>query len=186
MTGVNGMSLQELWKDESEGYMGIIAPQMPNYFSVSIYFEGTMATIMLTKFACKQYTGPNSPLGHGSILACYDWCAYWVMKWCDKIAREGIKSITIKPDVLREFNDYAQEFLKKTVWSSECRSWYKNHKTEGRVTAVSKVIGGDSPQATTRQTVTLAYTHFRCTPEAFYIIGKCCRPLGRRTSISVI
>ncbi|PIB00077.1 putative sterigmatocystin biosynthesis monooxygenase stcW [Cercospora beticola] len=65
MTGVNGMSLQELWKDESEGYMGIIAPQMPNYFS---------------------YTGPNSPLGHGSILACYDWCADWVMKWCDKIA----------------------------------------------------------------------------------------------------
>ncbi|KAM3423103.1 hypothetical protein BST61_g561 [Cercospora zeina] len=119
MTGVDGTSLQDLWKDESEGYMGIIAPQMPNYFS---------------------YTGPNSPLGHGSILACYNWTAEYILRWCDKIAREGIKSITIKPDVLREFNDYSQEFLKKTVWSSECRSWYKNHKSEGRVSAECHIV----------------------------------------------
>ncbi|KAF2216564.1 hypothetical protein CERZMDRAFT_109427 [Cercospora zeae-maydis SCOH1-5] len=115
MKGLNGTSLQDLWKDESEGYMGIIAPQMPNYFS---------------------YSGPNSPLGHGSVLACYNFAAEYMLRWCDKIAREGIKSITIKPDVLREFNDYSQEFLKKTVWSSECRSWYKNHKSEGRVSAM--------------------------------------------------
>ena len=60
----------------------------------------------------------------------------YILRWCDKIASQGIKSITIKPDVLREFNDYSQEFLKKTVWSSGCRSWYKNHKIDGRVSAM--------------------------------------------------
>lgn len=119
-------------------------------------------------------------------MACYDFAVDYMLRWCDKIARDGIKSVTIKPDVLREFNDYSQEFLKKTVWSSECRSWYKNHKTEGRVTAVSNMIGGGPPQATTCETLTTAYAYYRCTPEASYIIGKCCRPSGRRTSILVI
>lgn len=115
MTGLDGASLQDLWKEESEAYMGIIAPQMPNYF---------------------MFCGPNSPLGHGNILAAYEAAADYMLKWCSKIAGQGIKSITIKPDVLREFNEYSQVFLQKTVWSSNCSSWYKNFKVDGRVSAM--------------------------------------------------
>ena len=46
------------------------------------------------------------------------------------------RSVTVKLDVIREFNDYSQEYLKRTVWSSGCRSWYKNDKTDGPVTAM--------------------------------------------------
>ena len=35
MSGLGGASLQDIWKEESEAYMGIAAPQMPNYFMVS-------------------------------------------------------------------------------------------------------------------------------------------------------
>ncbi len=38
--------------------------------------------------------------------------------------------------MLREFNEWSQEFLKKTVWTSGCRSWYKNGKVDGPVTAL--------------------------------------------------
>lgn len=38
--------------------------------------------------------------------------------------------------VTREFNDYMQAFLRRTVWAGDCRSWYKNGTTEGRVTGV--------------------------------------------------
>lgn len=83
-----------------------------------------------------QFTGPNSPLGHGSLIAYYDAAADYIMRWCSKIARQGIKSMTVKPDALREYNEYSQEFLKKTVWSTGCRSWYKNHTADGPVTAM--------------------------------------------------
>lgn len=115
MKGLNGVSLQELWKDESEAYMGIAAPQMPNYF---------------------MFTGAGSPLGHGSLFGALDASSDYILKWCSKIAGQGIKSVTVKGDVLREFNDYSQAFLQKTVWSSGCRSWYKNHKVDGRVSAM--------------------------------------------------
>lgn len=115
MIGLNGTNLRELWKEESEAYMGIAAPQMPKYF---------------------MFTGPNSPLGHGSLFGALEASSDYILKWCSKIASEGIKSVIVKPEVVREFNDYSQEFLKKTVWASGCRSWYKDHKIDGRVSAM--------------------------------------------------
>lgn len=32
-------------------------------------------------------------------------------------------SIAVKDEVIDDFNVYAQEFLKGTVWASGCRSW---------------------------------------------------------------
>lgn len=42
--------------------------------------------------------------------------------------------MTPKAEAVADFNTYAQEFLKRTVWSDNCRSWYKNGKTSGAVT----------------------------------------------------
>lgn len=41
-----------------------------------------------------------------------------------------------KPNVVEEFNSYADEIMQTLVWSGGCRSWYKNHRVDGRVTAV--------------------------------------------------
>lgn len=35
-----------------------------------------------------------------------------------------------------DYNVYAQEFLKRMVWSDSCKSWYKNGKRSGHVTGV--------------------------------------------------
>lgn len=37
--------------------------------------------------------------------------------------------------MLEEYNVYTQEYLKRTVWSSGCKSWYKNGSVDGKVTA---------------------------------------------------
>ncbi|SMR57333.1 unnamed protein product [Zymoseptoria tritici ST99CH_3D1] len=115
MKGLNGVDLRALWKDQAEGYMGLCAPEMPNYFI---------------------FNGPNCPIGHGSLMACMDFAADYILRWCDKIASQGIKYVVIKGDVLREFNDYSQAWLQRTAWSGSCRSWYKNHQEEGRVSAM--------------------------------------------------
>lgn len=44
--------------------------------------------------------------------------------------------MVVKEDVLSDYNVYAQEFLKRTVWSENCRAWYKSGKAEGNVTGV--------------------------------------------------
>lgn len=46
------------------------------------------------------------------------------------------RSFAVKPDVVDEFNVYIQEFLKRTVWTSGCRSWYKSGTIDGKVTAM--------------------------------------------------
>jgi hypothetical protein len=37
---------------------------------------------------------------------------------------------------LDDFNTYAQELIKGTVWTDDCRSWFKKGKADGRVTAM--------------------------------------------------
>ncbi|KAG0134306.1 hypothetical protein HOY82DRAFT_577451 [Tuber indicum] len=113
MRGLNGSTLDK-WRDDPEGYLGIFAPSMPNYFIVN---------------------GPNCPVGHGSLLSVMEWTTEYIIRWAKKIASENIKAVMVKPNVVREWNVYAQEYLKRTVWTSGCRSWYKNGKIEGKVTA---------------------------------------------------
>ena len=70
MKGTQGVDLHEIWKDDSEAFLGIFAPEMPNYFTA---------------------TGPNTPLGSGSIFGMIDATSDYILKWCSKIASEGIK-----------------------------------------------------------------------------------------------
>jgi hypothetical protein len=44
--------------------------------------------------------------------------------------------MVVKQEALSDYNVYAQEFLKRTVWSDNCRAWYKSGKAEGSVTGV--------------------------------------------------
>lgn len=65
-----------------------------------------------------------------------DSVAEYILKWCTKIAGQGIKSVVVKPDVLREYNDYTQKFMERMVWSAGCRSWYKQGTTDGKISAM--------------------------------------------------
>ncbi|KAM0424357.1 hypothetical protein ACHAPT_010504 [Fusarium lateritium] len=114
MTGKDNTSLADQWREDPEAYFGICAPNMPNYFI---------------------FNGPNCPVGHGNLLAVMEWTTEYILKWCRKIASEGIKSVTIRDDAASDYNVYSQEFLKRTVWTSGCRSWYKSG-TQGKVTAM--------------------------------------------------
>lgn len=47
-----------------------------------------------------------------------------------------LRFIDPRPEVVEEYNAYADEIMQTLVWSGGCRSWYKNHRVDGRVTAV--------------------------------------------------
>jgi len=48
LLGREGKNLRDIWEKESKGYLGLAAPDMPNYF---------------------VFLGPNCPIGNGPILA---------------------------------------------------------------------------------------------------------------------
>jgi len=114
VTGRNGITLAEKWKDEPESYLSLACPDFPNYFI---------------------FTGPNATVGHGTLLPSMEWSAGWMVKWLRKMAREDIKSVVPKQSATDEFVRYGDRVHDTLVWTGGCSSWYKNHRTNGRVTA---------------------------------------------------
>lgn len=116
MVGRKGVTLADLWKETASAYMGIAAPSMPNYF---------------------MFTGPNSPYQHGTLMPAMESCADYIFRWARTISEQGIKSVCIKDDVLREYNEYTQKLLQRTVWTENCRSWFKKgHEPDAPVAAM--------------------------------------------------
>ena len=45
---------------------------------------------------------------------------------------ENIKSFTPRMDLSKQFRQHADLFLQRTAWTSPCRSWFKQGKTDGQ------------------------------------------------------
>lgn len=90
-----------------------------------------------------RLTGPNAPVGHGSLMAGLGWTSDYICQWLRKIATEDIKYVVPKQEAVDDLNAYADEIMQTLVWSGGCQSWYKNHRVDGKVTAVwaGSVIG---------------------------------------------
>lgn len=81
ITGRHGKTLAEQWETTAESYLGICAPNMPNFF-----------------ISC----GPNTPVSQGSLSTVIDLAIDYMLKWCRKISSQGIK---YDPVVFLEKND---------------------------------------------------------------------------------
>lgn len=68
--GRGGRRLDIEWKETPQAYFSICAGAAPNYF---------------------MFTGPNCPIGHGSVPQMLAWTADYMLKWIKKMARELIK-----------------------------------------------------------------------------------------------
>ncbi|TPX30591.1 hypothetical protein SmJEL517_g05874 [Synchytrium microbalum] len=107
ITGLGGLTLKKAWSDISEGYLGTAVAQFPNYF---------------------MFLGPQTPIGQASLLPYMEAQGDYIMKCIEKMQVDSIKYMSPNVQVQREFNDWSQAYLKKTVWASSCSSWYKDAK----------------------------------------------------------
>lgn len=69
MIGRNGRTLGDRWAEEPYAYLSLMADGFPNYF---------------------MFGGPNSPVGHGSLMGQLQWSADWMCLWIRKMAEEDI------------------------------------------------------------------------------------------------
>jgi cation diffusion facilitator CzcD-associated flavoprotein CzcO len=108
--GQNGVSIAEKWKICPESYLGITIPDMPNFIT---------------------FVGPTFPVENGSVMGPLHYVSEYAIKFIKKMQNEFIRSIAPKQDMTDLFNAHTQEFIKQTVWSSNCRSWYKSKHANG-------------------------------------------------------
>ncbi len=114
VTGRDGTTLAQKWKDEPESYLSLAVPEFPNYF---------------------MFTGPNATVGHGTLITSMTWTAEYIVRWLRKIAGEDVKSVAPRQDATDEFVRYGDRIHDTLTWSAGCRSWYKKNRVDGRVTA---------------------------------------------------
>ena len=112
--GRNGVDLRDQWKDVPEAYFGLAAPNLPNWFT---------------------FMGPSFPCQNGSIMGPLTRVGDYVVKVIHKMQHNHIASLTPHRDVTVALNIHIQEWMKRSVWTDNCQSWFKNNKT-GRINAL--------------------------------------------------
>lgn len=105
--GSNGVLLNDVWKEGPEAYLGTTISGFPNVFLI---------------------TGPNTGLGHSSMVYMIESQANYILDAVEILQNENKKSIEVKHKVQEAFNNAIDEKMKQTVWKAGCSSWYLTPK----------------------------------------------------------
>ena len=113
ITGRDGADLDETWRDGPAAYLGTAVPGFPNLFLLM---------------------GPNTGLGHNSMIYMIESQIGYVMRALAALRRSGARSIAVREERFRRYNAELARKMHRTVWETGCRSWYANR--HGKVTAL--------------------------------------------------
>lgn len=102
--GLDNKELNEQWKQGPSAYLGTTVSGFPNFFIM---------------------TGPNTALGHNSMIYMIESQASYVMSALKIITQTPGIAFDIPQQTQAEYNDSLQKQLAKTVWNTGgCSSWY--------------------------------------------------------------
>jgi cation diffusion facilitator CzcD-associated flavoprotein CzcO len=102
--GRGGVQLGERWNGSPSAYRGATMPDFPNLF---------------------QLVGPNTGLGHNSIVFMIEAQLNYVFGALEAMERRGATRIEVRRDAYDAYNEHVQERLVGTVWNTGgCASWY--------------------------------------------------------------
>lgn len=108
----DGKDLRDQWTQNNiVSYICIAVPEFPNHF---------------------MFGGPYGPLGHGSFMPLIEKTTEYIFQVIKKVQLENIKSIRPSRAASEEFRQHADLFLKRTAWTSGCKSWFKQGRTDGQ------------------------------------------------------
>ncbi|KAI1423213.1 hypothetical protein F5Y12DRAFT_786187 [Xylaria sp. FL1777] len=109
-----GENLQDKWEADPQSYLGVAVAGFPNYLTI---------------------LGPNCPIGNGPVLYGIETQVDWICKLIDQYQTTNMKTFIPKEEAVKDFVQYKDYFMNRTVWTEPCQSWYKN-KNSGRITAL--------------------------------------------------
>lgn len=114
ISGRGGIDLHDAWSAGAEAHRGVTVAGFPNFFMLF---------------------GPNTSLGHNSIIFMHEVQADYVVRCLQRLVGEGRRRpvMDVRPEAMAGYNRKLRDALDRTVWAASCNSWYKTD--EGRITA---------------------------------------------------
>ncbi|KAL4807424.1 hypothetical protein BDV18DRAFT_168298 [Aspergillus unguis] len=112
LIGEHGKDLRDLWAENPESYLSFAVPKFPNYFIIS---------------------GPNFTLANGVFIPSVEKIVHHIFAIASKMQTEGLKAVSPTQEAVDDFQEHKDALMKDLVWTSGCRSWYKNGAVDGRV-----------------------------------------------------
>ena len=108
--GEGGRALTEHWRGGAHAWLGMLTAGFPNLFMMY---------------------GPNTNLGHNSILVMSEAQARWIVRCVQGLGQRGARAAAVRPEVEAAWNETLQRRLADTAWNAIAESWYKDG---GRIT----------------------------------------------------
>jgi cation diffusion facilitator CzcD-associated flavoprotein CzcO len=104
ITGRNGLKITDAWRDGVTAHLGTAVTGFPNLFFL---------------------VGPNTGLGHNSIIFMIESQVRYIMSCLRLVARSGAASIEVRRGAQARFNAWVQDKSRGSVWlRGGCASWY--------------------------------------------------------------
>src|SRR5215208_6734219 len=101
--GRGGRTLDEHWEGSPRAHFGTTVPGFPNLFML---------------------LGPNTGLGHSSMVYMIESQVAYVMDALKAMRRRGAATAEVKAEAVRDFVEDLDEKMQDTVWNTGCSSWY--------------------------------------------------------------
>jgi cation diffusion facilitator CzcD-associated flavoprotein CzcO len=112
--GACGADLDARWRSEGpQAYLGTSIAGFPNFFMM---------------------TGPNTGLGHNSMVYMIESHIAYIASCLRALCVRGARTMEVRAEVERAFNERLESAFRGTVWMSGCRSWYLSKR--GKNTAL--------------------------------------------------
>lgn len=111
VTGAGGREINDVWRGGARAHLGITVSGFPNFFLLY---------------------GPNTNLGHNSILYMVESQVAYVMDAIRHLQRPGVRSLDVRSSAQERWDAWVQHQLRHTVFDAGCDSWYINDA--GRIT----------------------------------------------------
>lgn len=103
ITGRDGATLAERWRDGPAAFAGIAVPDFPNLFLLY---------------------GPGTNLGHSSIILMLEAQARAIVRLLHQMRARGVAALEIAPESYRAYDARLQQALERMVWNTGCTNWY--------------------------------------------------------------
>lgn len=104
LAGTDGTTLAAHWAGSPTAHLGTAVAGFPNLFLMY---------------------GPNTNLGHSSIVYMLESQAAYLVAALHTMRTEGLASIDVRPEAQASYNAWVDDALRGTVWNSGgCSSWY--------------------------------------------------------------
>jgi cation diffusion facilitator CzcD-associated flavoprotein CzcO len=103
ITGKQGKSIHDHWKDGMHAYLGISSYDFPNAFFL---------------------LGPNTGLGHNSIIFMIESQAKYIAQAVTYMKKQQLAKLEVRREAEEGFIAEMQQQSDKSVWKSGCNSWY--------------------------------------------------------------